>query len=807
MMTYDPVKGSVLLVDPCDGVSGAVWTFASNAWTRQGSLPSGPSGEVLASTYDAAAGYTMFIGCPGAWNYSCEIGGYNDPYIPAVFAYVAGNWTSLPIPATLYSGGPLSAVFDPALGAVILYDGQTWSYIGGDWKQLPMSHAPPLRSDFGMAYDPTDRRVVLFGGCCVGSSNVVMGDTWTFNGTDWTNLTGALGGVAPPPASGVGMATDPGGNGLILFGGYLSSTTGQASNQTWRFVNDSWSRLSLPSGGYPSARYDAQMATDSADGSIVLMGGQGDVRPWVPFNDTWIFRNGSWSDHSNSSGIPMPRLAYGSIANDPVFGGVVMLTPYGWTFHYSAGRWTNLTGSAWPTPGARYEMAMTFDARDGYVLLQGGLGYSAETVPLSDTWIWRGEGSPSPPRVLALAITPTHPEVGVPLSPAASVSGGTGNLSFDWVGLPAGCDSRDSFEIDCVPIGSGPRHVSLIVTDEFDESALANLSFSVAAVITLVSFQAIPGSFQIGGASNLSALVLGGVPPISFRYLGLPPGCNTSNLTSLSCVPTITGLFTVSVLATDSNDQTVIGTTTLTVTATPPPPPPDVLTFFVSPTEVQVGNSTDFTATVTGGLAPLSFYYSGLPGGCLSENRSSLMCSPRSPGSFLVTIVVLDGLGRTSEAQAELTVDPIPTQPAEAGPPVIDFFFAIPTSVTLGSATSFFVGTSGGTLPLSFSFAGLPSGCRSINVSQLPCTPAGSVGSFNVTVTVKDASGRSATSTAKLSVVPDATQGTPTASSPGLGGDGWLAPLIGGAAIGAMAATLVIAVLWSRKKDGPRRWG
>ncbi|WP_148281886.1 kelch repeat-containing protein [Paraburkholderia phenoliruptrix] len=54
------------------------------------------------------------------------------------------------------------------------------------WTQLDDS-GPAARSGFGIASDTTRNRVVLFGGFTYqGEQQQFFGDTWEWDGTDWT---------------------------------------------------------------------------------------------------------------------------------------------------------------------------------------------------------------------------------------------------------------------------------------------------------------------------------------------------------------------------------------------------------------------------------------------------------------------------------------------------------------------------------------------------------------------------------------------------------------------------------------------
>ena len=64
-----------------------------------------------------------------------------------------------------------------------------------------------------MAYDPGTGQLVLFGGYDGG----FLDDTWTWNGSTWTQMTPA---TSPPARDSASMAYDPGTGQLVLFGGW-----------------------------------------------------------------------------------------------------------------------------------------------------------------------------------------------------------------------------------------------------------------------------------------------------------------------------------------------------------------------------------------------------------------------------------------------------------------------------------------------------------------------------------------------------------------------------------------------------------
>ena len=82
-----------------------------------------------------------------------------------------------------------------------------------------------------MAYDETQGQVVLFGG--LNAIGNVLGDTWVWNGTDWTS---ELQEDPPDVRFGAGMAFDEAEGQMVMFGGLDSDDIPSA------VINDTWVR-------------------------------------------------------------------------------------------------------------------------------------------------------------------------------------------------------------------------------------------------------------------------------------------------------------------------------------------------------------------------------------------------------------------------------------------------------------------------------------------------------------------------------------------------------------------------------------
>src|SRR5262249_46248534 len=92
--------------------------------------------------------------------------------------------------------------------------------------------SPPAREDGGLATDSTGN-VVLFGGFQA-ATDTYLGDTWTWDGTSWTEQHPA---DSPTPRAGFGMVYDGARHQVVLWGGSDGYTTFQ---DTWVWNGVGW---------------------------------------------------------------------------------------------------------------------------------------------------------------------------------------------------------------------------------------------------------------------------------------------------------------------------------------------------------------------------------------------------------------------------------------------------------------------------------------------------------------------------------------------------------------------------------------
>jgi YVTN family beta-propeller protein len=86
-----------------------------------------------------------------------------------------------------------------------------------------------------------------------------------------------------------------------------------------------------------------------------------------------------------------------------------------------------------------------------------------------------------------------------------------------------------------------------------------------------------------------------------------------------------------------------------------------------SPASVPVGRLSDLTTTTSGGTPPFTYRYQGLPGGCATQNLSTLPCTPTTAGSYNVSVVVTDAAGKRATANTTLTVAAAPGSSGSSG--------------------------------------------------------------------------------------------------------------------------------------------
>ncbi|HXW67261.1 MAG TPA: PKD domain-containing protein [Thermoplasmata archaeon] len=206
-----------------------------------------------------------------------------------------------------------------------------------------------------MAWDPVEGYVLLFGGVPPTTVGIMTG-TWAYQNGTWSNLTSSTSGH-PPPIEFGGLAYDPSSQKIVLFGGW-DVAINRPTNVTWTYQAGAWTNITATAGRAPSPRSEVAMATDSAAGEVVLVGGDVPRDPLA--NDTWAFRDGSWTNLTASAPL-RATIEDPTVCDDPAAGGLLLTasasnstrysTPlHPATFLFTGGAWENLTSANWAAP-------------------------------------------------------------------------------------------------------------------------------------------------------------------------------------------------------------------------------------------------------------------------------------------------------------------------------------------------------------------------------------------------------------------------------------------------------------------------
>ena len=188
----------------------------------------------------------------------------------------------------LIFGGNDGPIVDQRPSAAYL--DETWIFEPGyGWTELDIS-GPSPRGRYGAAYDPTNRRALIFGGRWRednGSGDYTLyNDLWSFDfvSRTWTLLDEE----GPSKRTYPSLAWDDATQSLYLFGGMTNTSpmTIDVNMKLWRWDGETWERLST-SGDKPSQRTFLSETWDSKRRRLVLFGGQvGDY--WsLAYNETY----------------------------------------------------------------------------------------------------------------------------------------------------------------------------------------------------------------------------------------------------------------------------------------------------------------------------------------------------------------------------------------------------------------------------------------------------------------------------------------------------------------------------------------
>lgn len=341
--------------------------------------------------------------------YECDLAGH----------WTIKNQTSFPSPRRGHLG-----VYDSERRQIMIFGGstgfytyfnETWTWDGTRWTQLAPAHAPAARAGHAIAYDSKRKCTLLFGGVYYDkdTGQQSFGDTWQWDGMDWTQLHPAQ---SPQPQAYANMVYDSARDRMVLFTG--NGQNGQSPTETWEWDGSNWSQC-MPANN-PTARTAVNLVYDSHRNRTLLFGGYQLSPSLIYRSDTWEWDGANWTqlststtpqDHSGGYMLYVPDLDKTYLFSGFMFSGESTYPQNAW-WAWDGKNWADTTMGDAPPP--RSYCSMAYDEDRKCVVMFGGSTTNA--LSLSDTWEWDGThwtrrypAAAPPPRCGAsLAYDPSH---------------------------------------------------------------------------------------------------------------------------------------------------------------------------------------------------------------------------------------------------------------------------------------------------------------------------------------------------------------------------------------------------------------
>ncbi|MCI4331593.1 MAG: hypothetical protein L3K19_07090 [Thermoplasmata archaeon] len=708
-MTYDAADGYVLLFGGGQFFSGNslndTWTFSGGTWTQRYMYVAPPVRLGAGMVYDAADGYVVLFGGLSLWS--------GATFLNDTWTYSAGIWNDVTPSISPTPRWAMGMTYDARDGYVLLFGGEgsqfteyqsdTWTYLARSWSLRATSSSPSARAESDMGYDASGQNVLLYSGeAGAGAFN----DTWDYSNGSWRNLTGTLG-LQPIAEVGDPLVYDPVYSGMVL-----QESSRNRGGPTFVFSLGAWKLL--PTHLSPPGRYHMKGVYDPPDQYLVEFGGAVFGNPSATTNGTWAL-------------APVPRVV--ALVSSPPEVDVnqsirlsVRLAPpapgSAFTFHGLPPGCASSNTTALPcTPNTAGSYAVNVTETP----LLGTPVTSPNLTILVDPR----------PTVKSLNFTPPVTDLGLSVNVSTLGASGKGPLTFTYHGLPRGCPSLNVSRLTCRLANWGNFTVTVVVGDVRHGEASVSQTLRVHDALALAPFTVSPSTtVDRLETIHFTSAPQGGTPPVVFSYGGLPPGCNSVDQPNLTCAPTGTGVFNVTLNESDSLGDRISALVRLFVS-----PDPVLGPLRVEPARLDVGSTISLSAVLSLGSGPYSVAWSGLPPGCPADAGLSFSCVPAAAGDYRVEVVVTDAGNFSRSSSANVSIA------AALGIDSVDYPQG---GWDVGRPFSVSVTTAGGTAPLTYRLTG-PGSIATCRPQAAPnasvCTPT-APGTFGFRETVTDLLGR-----------------------------------------------------------------
>jgi hypothetical protein len=291
--------------------------------------------------------------------------------------------------------------FDIDRQALVLFGGyaadprtvlnDTWEWnIKAGWRQLHPATTPPARGMTAMAYDQARHVVLMYGGrntaggtmpCGEVGQDLCSTDTWTWNGTDWSQLHPDINPYPFLPT----MTYDQSSDAPLVY---------SSSAETWSWNGAEWTVKASEAGRPDPHRSTPVMAFDPATRHVVMFGGfnhgAGDL------NTMWSWTGQGWTSLGTqapfrilqaAAAADMDRrvlLGYQNPYVKPPVPPIIVASPAE-TWAWDGVRWTQLHPVHEPTA---WVSAMFADPKSHQVLLVGTNFTKSNAIEI---WVWNGD--------------------------------------------------------------------------------------------------------------------------------------------------------------------------------------------------------------------------------------------------------------------------------------------------------------------------------------------------------------------------------------------------------------------------------
>ena len=285
LLAYDLFGNRMLLIG--GNFSNEFWSLSNNTWTQLTPAVLPPARRRGNISIDTFNGQIVLYGGQD---------GISSTALDDTWKWDGTTWQQLQPAVT--PGGLMwhGMAFDVLRNVTVAFGGrrnlfnpnefldETWEYSAqlNTWTMVFPFTSPERVLRPAMCFHPALNQVICFGG--ENAQGLGTGDTWTFDGTDWTQVNTT--GVTPPPRTGAQFAANYNRNVAVLFGG-RDPVTMNILNDTWEHDGTQWREVTNVYGGIYPPRADFAIAHDFTRDRLVSFGGviaNNGLR-----NDTWEY--------------------------------------------------------------------------------------------------------------------------------------------------------------------------------------------------------------------------------------------------------------------------------------------------------------------------------------------------------------------------------------------------------------------------------------------------------------------------------------------------------------------------------------